>query len=289
MLFDWTSWLPALTSSATLAAAGVVAGIFYRAQVERGIQYRFDKQLEELKSRHRRDEDSIKNELKTRDEQISLLRAGALSGLAGRQAELAKRRLRAVELLWAETVELGKLKFLCQMTSTLKIDEMIDRASRSGSEANGIKKFVEMMLDSAGQATLTMSNLPDKERPFVDPIAWALFSAYRQMLLNGVVQLNLVKSGLGKDLIKEPDIIIQPIKSALPEYAKFLDEFGWSGVQHVIQPLEEKLLTSLSQSLEGNSADEAAITRAAAIIKEVDKTAAAMSLAAHGADIPSVS
>jgi hypothetical protein len=93
----WTDWIPAISTSSLLTVIGVIVGTYYKAKVEKGIQHNFDQKLEELRAQLRRDEEQLKADLRTRDDEIAALRSGALSGMASRQAALDKRRLEAIE------------------------------------------------------------------------------------------------------------------------------------------------------------------------------------------------
>src|SRR5437899_175330 len=148
------------------------------------------------------------------------------SGWASRQAALDTRRAQAVERLWAEVVELGRFKGLSQMTGALVMDAVMDRASGRSSEAVKMQEFAEMILKTSGITDVKMGNVADKERPFVDPVAWAMFSAYRQMLTYPAIQLLIAKGGVGKDVLSDTLVMLQPIKVAIPEYSEYIDKFG---------------------------------------------------------------
>jgi len=89
----WTDWIPAISTSTLLTVIGFLVGTYYKAKVEKGVQHNLDQKLEELRAKLRRDEEGLKAELRSRDDQIAALRSGALSGMATRQAALDKRRL----------------------------------------------------------------------------------------------------------------------------------------------------------------------------------------------------
>lgn len=155
---SWADWVPAITSSTVLGLCGFVLGTAYKAQVENSIQHSFDKKLE-----------SLKGTIRQSDEQIAALRSGALSGLASRQANMDRRRLEAVERLWAETVSFGRHRSFAMLAGAMDI--IMKTAAGSGRDAMKTRDFAEMMLKSADLNELKpMSYEADKERPFLDPV-----------------------------------------------------------------------------------------------------------------------
>ncbi len=130
-----------------ISVLGFAAGTYYKAKIENGLQQK----LAKLNSRLRADEEARKAELRSRDEQIAALRAGALSGMAARQASLDKRRLEALERLWADAIDAKhQFKMLLSMTASIKMDYAIEKASKEDSEGAKIRQFAEIIWQSAG-------------------------------------------------------------------------------------------------------------------------------------------
>jgi hypothetical protein len=257
----FTDWVPALTTSAILAALGTLAGVFAKALVERGIQHGLDRELEKFKA-----------ELRGQDDKIAALRSGALSGLATRQAALDQRRALAVERLWAAVIDLGRLKFAATTLPSLNLDEIFKLVSAGGQQAEKMSRFAGLLLTGSGvdeNTWVKYDQLPDKEQPFLDPLSWALFSAYRQVLSTAALILLLIKTGHGRDMLKDDATLSKPIRAALPGYDSFLDEHGLAGMMLLVQPLEEKLLEALRGSLEGKATDQQTIKQAGQIIAAV--------------------
>lgn len=248
-----------------LGALGFVLATTYRAQVEKSIQHSFDKRLEDLRGKIRR-----------RDEQIAALRAGALSALTSRQANVDKRRLEAVERLWAETVAFGPYKPIAMLG--VGMDLILPNAAGSGRDAMKTREFAEMMLKSAGlNDPKPASVAADKERPFLDPVCWALFSAYRQACMYPALLMQLAKIGVVTDVLDTgTPAVLTTLKAALPEHAAYIDQQGLGSLFHVLQPLEDKLLAALVASLSGREANDAAVQHAAEIIEKVQEAEAAM-------------
>jgi hypothetical protein len=88
-----------------LAPWVMLAGLFLgrhwlAARIEKGVQHRFDRRLEELRAELRESEERLKSTLRDRENEIALLRNTVLAGSANRQSLLDKRRFEAVERVW---------------------------------------------------------------------------------------------------------------------------------------------------------------------------------------------
>lgn len=278
--------LAAVAASAVVSALAVV---FMKALIEKGVQHTLDRQLEALKGQIRQDDERFKADLQTQQAQIGALRSGALSGLASRQAALDNRRAQAAERLWAETVELGRFRVLSMTVAALKIETLLDMAAGSGRDAAKVREFADTVLKASNinsPSDVALGNAPDKERLFVAPIAWAMFSAYRLMLTYPAMLLMMAKAGVEKGLLKGHSLTLQPIKDAMPEYSEFIDKFGLSSLGELVKPMEEKLLRALQDGLKGEDADAAAIERAASILKGVERADAALKSGTPGKTPP---
>ncbi|QIO53390.1 hypothetical protein HA461_20425 [Rhizobium leguminosarum bv. trifolii] len=266
-----SDWIPAISSSGVMALICFIWGTYYKAAIERGVQHRLDIKLEEMRSSFRQDEERHKQALKTQDERISALRSGALSSLASRSAALDKRRLEAVETLWAAVSDYGPLKMACKMTEKLNMEKMIEAAELGRSGSENLRKFADFIwttckLDdyrSSGQ------NIA-REKPFVSPLAWAIYSAHSISVSSPVLELGAVRTGVGPKILKDPKALLDSIKAVLPGYTDFINELGSAAMPHLIEPLENALLDELRKHLDGAETDEQTLTKAAAIIKAAD-------------------
>ena len=62
------------------------------ARITKGVQHKFDEELEELRTTLRNNEERFKSDLRQKETEIDALRNNVLSGSAGRQTLLDKRR-----------------------------------------------------------------------------------------------------------------------------------------------------------------------------------------------------
>lgn len=273
----WTDWIPAISTSSVLTVIGVIVGTYYKAKVEKGIQHNFDEKLEALKAQLRRDEEQLKADLHERDDEIAALRSGALSGMASRQAALDKRRLEAIEKVWSAVIDRWQWKNLAKMVGPLKMDVTITAASQQNEEGRKIRELAEIIWKTSG---LNDDNLKpiteyiDKERPFLSPMTWALFSVYRQVLNLPAFQVMIMRTGVDQKIIADTKPILDMVRVALPHYSDYLDQFGTSGLSLLIDDLEERLLGEIVASLESTASDDKTVAQAAAILKAVQKVAA---------------
>ncbi|WP_426031452.1 hypothetical protein [Caulobacter sp. DWP3-1-3b2] len=256
---SWANWIPAITSSTLLAGIGYVLSAAYKAAFEKSVQHSFDRKLEELRATIRQN-----------DEQVAALRGGALSGLVSRQGNLDRRRLEAVERVWAETVSFARYRNLSMMTGAMDI--ILKSAAGTGRDAQKTRELAEMMLNTAGLGELEPANYTaDKERPFLDPVCWALFSAYRQCSMYPAMLFQLAKVGVGPEILESSSSMLRALKAVLPEHAEYIEEQGLGSLHQLLQPLEDRLLAAFNASLSGRESSEVAVRHAAEIIGKVQE------------------
>ncbi len=198
-----------------------------------------------------------------------------LSGITQRQAGLDKRRLEALERLWAATVSRSRLKILSQMASAIEMEKAIEMAAQQSPEALGIREFADVIWKASGAESYTADTLADNERPFLQPLTWALFSAYRQVLTLPVAQIAAMRTGVGGKLLADPKPILELVKSALPHQSSFVDSNGTVALPYLVNELEEKLLTEITADLERRHSDSKNLQQASDILKAVTQAAAA--------------
>jgi len=138
-------WLASITSSSILAALGSIFFIFYKAKIEKRVQFHFDEKLEETRNIFRKEEETFKDELRKRGEAIAALRTGALTRLEKRHLAIDERKLRAIENIWTSVVRQSKLKTVSKMTGAMKMDIAIEAASKGDSNALKLQKFASTL------------------------------------------------------------------------------------------------------------------------------------------------
>jgi hypothetical protein len=68
-------------------------------------------------------------------------------------------------------------------------------------------------------------------------MAWAVFSAYQAIATQALIKLELIKSGVGKDLL-DKNAVPKLVKAVLPHQAAYIDKFGDAGLHYLLEELE---------------------------------------------------
>jgi hypothetical protein len=264
----------------TLAVNAIIGtGLFagknwLKARIERGVQHRFDQRLEQLRTELRNTEEQFKGELRTKESEIAALRDGVLSGRIGRQALLDKRRLDAVDRLWAAFTALAPYRNVAQMMGVINLEEM----QKQPADSPNIRKFFGMIGAVAGQPK--PADYPATvERPFVTPLAWAYFSAYSTIVMLSFGMAKAFENGI-YDFPKyiKGENVKNLLRTTLPHFSNLVDEWNINLYYLFLDDLEEKLLVELQNMLAGKEQAQSDIELSAAILSAVraasaDKTA----------------
>lgn len=279
-------WLPALATSGGLVLLLAGAAPFLYKLLEQAARAGFEAQLESIRAEFRREEERLRAELRTRDGDIAAIRQGALSALSSRQAAHDARRLQAVERVWQAVCERSQLKMLCIWCQSVKMDRLLPTAAGGGPDSDSTARFAESILKAVGlekPPAVPFSN-PQSERPFLSPVIWATFTAYLAVVLARYVQLNLAKEKLDPKFLKGPHETIEMVKRMLPHQAAFLDQYGESGLNFLVDEIEEKLLKEIGAYLNGDEADLRSVAQANEITRMADGLMAGRSRA----EVPAV-
>jgi hypothetical protein len=264
-------WLPILS---ICISVGVPLAIFVSrnwlvAWISNSVQHRFNVQIEELRAELRKNEERFKSDLRDKEAEISTLRNNVLSGSAGRQALLDKRRFEAVEKIWANVNDLGRLKSFAGWMAVLNY-KAIAREARDPK----MQQLLEIM-GSAAPDIRQLKNVSRDERPFLPELAWAYFTAYSTILYGIHARFMILRTGMeNPEKLLSKEGMQKILKAALPHQSKFIDENEPEQYHYLLEEIESCLLAELRKILEGKEADQAAAVRAKEItdaIKNADK------------------
>jgi hypothetical protein len=266
---DWLEWLPTVIS--ILMAVSIFIGRnWLKARIERSIQHTFDAKLEILRADLRGAEERIKSDLRMKEAEISVLRDGALSGRAVRQAPVDRRRLEAVERIWTRvSTTLDAYKALARIMGTINFDVA---AKRSSTQA-GVRQLFESLLAPIPEDDAKTNNM-NPEQLFLSPLAWAYFSSYQAILYVAYARAKVLALG-----IDDPESLfdLKPyreiIKAALPHHSDYIDRQPVAAFHHLLDELEANILKELRSMLEGHETDLSEIERARAITTAVNNVA----------------
>lgn len=255
-------WLPSLTTTAIFGVALWLCRNLIATRLSKSVQHEFNTKLESLRSELRDKEELLKADLRSKEAEISALRGGAMTAMASRQVALDNRRLEAVDQLWSAFTALGPAKALSNVMATVNFDT----ASEEGVRNPKIREMFTMLTSGIEYKKIDYS-ISAKARPFVSPMAWALFSAYQSIVTTAIFKVEILKSGIsGKNLWKK-DAVSNVVKAALPEYVEVIEKHGETGYHYLLDELEKRLLDELRKMMVDVDADKANVERAAEILR----------------------
>ena len=211
------------------------------------VKHEFDEKLELLRS-----------DLKGKESELLMLRNHALSGLKDRQLALQAKQIEAIDQLWAAWSSFAGLRLSLTIVGTIRYDEML-KIARKDPNMRGL--FAD--LDVFDPKTLKLDGAI--ARPYVSPLAWAIFQAYTTMLLTSVMKIKQGKHGVGTALFDD-EVITRILVSALPEHASRINEGGVDVFPTLLAPLEEKFLGELKSMLDGKEASQSSMDQAKKIL-----------------------
>lgn len=263
---DFIDWIPAISTTSLLAIAVWFMRSVISTILTKSVQHEFNGKMEILRTTLRNSEESFKADLRAKDNQIEVLRSGAISGLASRQAALDKRRIEAVDQIWSAITELSPAKTASALMATINFEAAAQEASKNPQ----FKKIFEMIGGSIDPQKIGSSNAY-KARPFVSQIAWALYSAYQAILMLAVLKLQMLKAGIDIPNALDTDSVSKLIQVVLPHQSDYLRKHGANAYHYVLDELECRMLEELQNILRGAESDRASVEQAAAILKESER------------------
>jgi DNA-binding protein Fis len=241
-----------------------------KASIEQSVRSGFEAKLEALRSEFRRSEEYLKSELRSKETEIAALRDGVLSGRAQRQALVDKRRLEAIDGLWAAFTALAPFTMVAKMMGSIKFDV----AAREVHRHPNTQQFFRMI--SGGDQKENLAKIGQQSgrshQPFVSPLAWAYFSAYQAVVVGAYIRAKVLEIGVEdahKMINDEP--IKDVLKTALPHYTQFIDEQRVDVYHLLLDDLEKHLIAELQKMMRGDEQDQASVEQAARIMEMVGR------------------
>ena len=276
-LYDW---IPAATTSSLLAAALWLLRSVISTRLTASVHNEFEQKVETLKAELRKSEELFIADLRSKEAQIEALRAGALTGLANRQAALDARRIEAVDQLWLSVRLLAPAKWVSATIAAVKFDA----ATKIAAENPRLREIFTAM---GGRVDISKlySGDADKARPYVSEMAWALFSAYQTILSIAMLKMEILKSGLDVPDLINKDRIQKLISVALPHQTQYVEKYDTGAYHYLLDELESRLLDELRKILKGGEADKTTVQQAAEILRESNSLMSSIS-ASPGCEIP---
>ncbi|WP_413933377.1 hypothetical protein [Nitrospira sp. BLG_1] len=228
------------------------------------IEHDFNQKLEEIRTDFRKSEESFKADLRAKESQIAALQTGALSGMVSRQVALDKRRLEAIDQLWAGIEALKPLTLAASWMKTIDFEKALKTASEDPRTRDLFTKM---------SPQLDPKNLPNpdvhKVRPYVSEMAWALFSAYQAIVGYAAAQIFMLRVGLNSAHILDSTAVSRLVLAALPHYQEYIEKHGYKVFPLIVDTLEAELLKELQRMMRGEESDKHSVEQAAKIMQEV--------------------
>lgn len=251
-------------STALILALAWLCRQLIATRLKASVQHEFDCKLEAIHTEFRKSEELFKADLRTKEGQIAALQSGALSGMVSRQAALDKRRLEAIDQLWAGVETLAPFKLATIWMKTFDFEKALRTAS-DNPRARELFSILGPNLDPKNMPKVDVH----RARPFVSEMAWALFSAYQAIVGYAMAQLFMLRVGLNSADLLDSTAVSKLVLAALPHYAEYVEKFGAKGFPYIVEPLEAELLKELRRMMRGEESDKNSVEQAAKIMQEV--------------------
>lgn len=252
---NFFDWIPSLTTTSLLAFALWMSRRLIETRLTRSVQHEFEVKIESLKA-----------DVRSREAEIEALRQGALAGLTSRNAALFKRRLDASDRLWSAVVELAPARGAAAWVSVVKFDAMLTEASRNP-ELRTIFNVLWKPLEGFAWPMEAY-----KERPFVSPLAWAIYLAYQAVLGMSATQLSQLRTGFKTSKpIFDVEKTATLLKAVLPHQSEYIDKWGASAFYYLLDELEDALIRELRRALETDESDQLSVAQASKILHAVEE------------------
>jgi hypothetical protein len=256
-------WIPAISTTTLFAILAWLCRNLIITRLTNSVEHEFNSRLETVRTDLRLTEERFRADLRAKDNDIALLRSGAMSAMTSRQMALDKRRLEAVDELWSAFSSLGSARALCEAMAYVNWEVASEKAQKDEKLRNSFEA-----LGSGFDLKKVKFDDAHRSRPFLPPMVWAVYFAYMAICMHGVMRWNIARFGMDpKGLEGSDQKVNELVKVVLPDYAAWVDEHGARGYIHAVRALEEKLLRDMSMMMAGTESDKASIEQAAEIMR----------------------
>lgn len=259
---DVYAWIPSITTTSALAIVLWLGRNVIKTRLLKSVEHEFNTKLEAIRSEFRQQEEVLKADLRSKETDIAALRSGAMNAMASRQMSLDKHRLEAVDQLWSSVTALAPAKSIASLMFALKFEEVAEEAARN----REFREFFEKIGAGCDSKKFDLSGAA-KAKPFVSPMAWAVFSAFHAIVMQAEIKLVEIKSGIGPKDFSNKEAVAKLVKAALTHRSDFIDKHGDSAYYYLLDELEGQILDEFRKMLTGEEADKASLEKAAEIVK----------------------
>ena len=245
--------LAAITSAAFVSVIGFICRDAIANFFGERIKYKFQSELEHMKS-----------ELRRRESEINELRSGALTAYWSRRSSADERTIKALEKIWIHIVNLrsGTLSVMtADMFDLKKFSEIAEKDEKIGRVFDQVLKHDEKGLIGSPEIHF--------ERPFVPEKAWALFQAYHAIVVDGSVKMQMAGIGVNPENYVDLTMREKTAKAVLGEDLETYSTGGSIDYQKVLGKLEQEFLIEVRKWLSGEVESATEIAHARQIQRDI--------------------
>lgn len=249
-----------LASAALVGFGAWLLRAVIQTRLRAAVEHEFNTKLAALQSDLRQRDERHKDDLREKAVEIQALQNDALAARARRQGATDKRKLEAIDQLWAGITALRPATVSPRIWTKFNYAKCLTEAAK-----NPKFRAAFAALGSAGEAAVKETR-GEEARPHVTKLAWAYFEAYRAIIGFYVARLIQLQNGVDQDFTDQESVKMLAI-AALPHYEEAIKEFGGDILHKYLDELEEKLLNEFTAMLAGKDDDVEGVRRAAEILK----------------------
>lgn len=251
---SFLDWLPAVTTTGVLGLALWLGRKLIVTRLKNSVRHEFDIKLEKLRS-----------DLRASEREIRAVQETALSALTTAKGAIDQRRIDAIDQLWEGLIEARKGVTAVHLVGILKLNN-IAREMSDPKMQQMMDTITGLVGDSADPKKREALVKVERARPWVSPMAWALYIAYTAVVRTSIIRLMAAKAGIedGGSLVNK-EAAVKMLKAALPDFNIDWHNLSDSALPDLVQALEQKLLDELQESAVRIESDEETVKRAARI------------------------
>jgi hypothetical protein len=217
-------------SALALSAIKFLGASLLSAHFEKSMErFRHDKavEIEKLRSDLQESQRNAENKLASSKEQLQVLRNQVLDLQSLRNDLLERKRLEAIEGVWKAVLDCDRFGLALQFSANMKLPDILDAASETGSEANKLREFGASLVKISQLENIKPTNRPEELRLYVSAKTWSLYSTYADLHFHGVAVLGALKFGQPANYIIGPEKLLEDVRKHIPHYSEMIAKFGF--------------------------------------------------------------
>lgn len=247
----------------SIGSAALVIAIVYlarnliEARLTRSVQHEFDQKLA-----------SFRAALEAESNRQEAVRSTAFAALLAQRSAVATKRIDATQGLWDGVMEAKKGLSVALTVEILNIDALAKRLSDPKIQQYLATIGTGEVMERDFSARL---NRVAAYRPFVSPMAWALYSVYSTVIVFSVSQLRMLQLGENPKSLMSKSSWVEFVGDALPkEEVMLIGSDSNHGLQWAMNLLEQRILDELRESVAEESAGLDSVANARRILEAAD-------------------